>query len=98
VFLYRVFLRKIKSTEQYISFDFDSVFNQLLLEHPASQVMNHSDMDFCFPLYESSKIGEVLNLLSQKNVSRVPILGDLPKHKRFIKRKKKEEAINQAYF
>jgi CBS domain-containing protein len=54
-------------------FSFDRVFTEILDGRKASEVMNYSGINLCFPLQHTSSLREVLNLIC-RNVSRVPIV------------------------
>jgi CBS domain-containing protein len=54
-------------------FSFDRVFTEILDGRKASEVMNYSGINYCFPLKHTSSLREVLNLIC-RNVSRVPII------------------------
>jgi CBS domain-containing protein len=54
-------------------FSFDRVFTEILDGRKASEVMNYSGINYCFPLKHTASLREVLNLIS-RNVSRVPIV------------------------
>jgi len=54
-------------------FSFDRVFTQILEGRKASEIMNYSGINYCYPLRHTSSMKEVLNLISC-NAVRVPIV------------------------
>jgi CBS domain-containing protein len=54
-------------------FSFDRVFTQILQGRKASEVMNYSGINYCYPLKHTSSMKEVLNLIC-RNAARVPIV------------------------
>jgi CBS domain-containing protein len=59
--------------ELHAVFSFDKVFTQILEGRKASEVMNYSGTNYCYPLKHTSSMKVVLNLLSRDAI-RVPIV------------------------
>jgi CBS domain-containing protein len=60
-------------SEIHAVFSFDRVFTQILEGRKASEIMNYSGLNYCYPLKHTSSMKEVLNLINRDAV-RVPIV------------------------
>jgi CBS domain-containing protein len=54
-------------------FSFDRVFTQILEGRKATEIMNYSGINYCYPLNHKSSLREVLNMIC-RNATHVPIV------------------------